>query len=44
MKVTFSFCWYDLWVGVYLDTKKGILYICPLPCCVIKVIPERKLR
>lgn len=35
--ITFFFAWYDFWIGVFYDGKKGILYICPLPCCVIKV-------
>lgn len=36
MTVSFFFAWYDLWVGVFVDSKKRIVYICPLPCCVIK--------
>lgn len=31
------FKWYDLWVGVFVDTKKKILYICPLPTWVIEI-------
>lgn len=40
MSVTFFFAWYDLWVGIFFDTKKRILYVCPVPCCVFKI--ERK--
>jgi hypothetical protein len=30
------FAWYDLWVGLYVDVKKSVMYICPLPCLVIE--------
>jgi len=29
--------WYDMWVGAYWDKAKRILYICPIPCVVIKI-------
>jgi hypothetical protein len=32
----FFFAWFDLWVGGYVDMKKKILYVCPLPCCVFQ--------
>jgi hypothetical protein len=31
------FAWYDLWLGLYVDVKGKALYLCPLPCCVIKL-------
>lgn len=37
MKVSFFFAWYDLWIGFYYDRKNGVLYVCPLPCCVLKM-------
>jgi hypothetical protein len=37
MKVSLFFAWYDFWVGLFYDQKKKILYICPLPCVVIKI-------
>jgi len=37
MKISFFVAWYDAWIGFFYDTKKQILYICPLPCLVIKV-------
>lgn len=40
MSVSYFFAWYDFWVGWFYDRKKGVLYICPLPMCVIKI--ERK--
>lgn len=40
MKVTFFFAWYDLWIGAYIDQAKRTVYICPLPCFVIKVSPK----
>ena len=24
--------WYDLWIGVYVDREKRIVYVLPLPC------------
>lgn len=36
-KISFAFLWYDLWVGLFIDTKKRMIYFCPLPCCVFKI-------
>ena len=36
MAVSVFFAWYDLWVGAYIDVKNKTLYVCPLPCVVIK--------
>lgn len=36
-KISFSFAWFDLWIGFYYDQRKQALYICPLPCCAIKL-------
>jgi len=36
-RVTVKFLWFDLWVGVFVDRPKHTVYICPLPCVVIKV-------
>jgi hypothetical protein len=30
-----KFAWYDLWVGVFIDRKKRIVYVCPLPTLLI---------
>ncbi len=31
------FRWYDLWIGVYIDTKGQAVYICPLPMVGVKL-------
>ena len=37
MKISVFFAWYDFWVGLYYDTKKRTLYICPIPMCGVKI-------
>jgi len=37
MKIRFFFAWFDLWVGAYYDRKLQVLYVCLLPCCVIRL-------
>jgi len=37
MKITPFFRWYDIWVGVFIDTKKRTAYICPLPMIGLKI-------
>lgn len=37
MGVRFFFAWFDFWVGWYYDRFKHILYLCPVPCCVIAI-------
>lgn len=37
MTVSLFFAWYDLWIGAYYDRHTETLYVCPLPCCVIKL-------
>lgn len=39
MKISCFFAWYDVWMGFYYDRDRRTLYICPLPCCVIKIAP-----
>lgn len=34
MKVYFA--WYDMWVGAYWDANTRRLYVCPLPCLVLR--------
>jgi hypothetical protein len=37
VKLGASFAWYDMWVGIYIDRRNRALYVCPLPCLVLKV-------
>lgn len=37
MTITPFFRWYDLWVGVFVDTKNRTLYVCPVPMFGLKV-------
>lgn len=37
MKISAFFAWYDIWIGVFIDAKKRAVYVCPIPCCVIKL-------
>lgn len=37
MRIEPFFRWYDLWVGVFIDTKKRAVYICPLPTIGVKI-------
>jgi hypothetical protein len=32
------FRWYDLWIGVFIDTKNRTVYICPLPMFGVKIV------
>ncbi len=43
MKINISFRWYDFWIGFYYDTKKKILYVCPLPMIVLEFQKKDKL-
>lgn len=36
------FAWYDLWVGIFWDSRKRKLYILPLPC--VGVVIEFPMR
>lgn len=31
MKIKPLFKWYDLWIGVFIDTKKRCIYVFPFP-------------
>jgi len=36
-KFKFSFAWYDLWIGAFVDTAKKKLYICPIPTLLFTI-------
>lgn len=36
-RVRLMFAWYDIWVGVFVDNKRKILYIFPVPMFGIKI-------
>lgn len=40
LRVKPFFRWYDLWVGVYVDTRLKAIYICPLPTIGLKIWRE----
>lgn len=40
IRVNVSWVWFDLWIGLYIDVKKDIAYICPLPTLVISICLE----
>lgn len=53
MKCNLVFAWYDMWVGVFWDGKKGKLYVLPFPCVglcftfkkkLIKAVSENKIE
>lgn len=36
-KFKFSFAWYDLWVGFFIDAEKRKIYFCPLPAVLFTI-------
>lgn len=36
------FAWYDIWIGVFIDTKKSKIYILPLPCIGLVIDLNRR--
>lgn len=37
MTITPFFRWYDLWIGLFIDTNKRAIYICPMPMFGVKI-------
>jgi len=42
MRFNISFKWYDMWIGIFVDTKKKYIYINPFFCIVIRVCYAKK--
>jgi len=36
-KFKFSFAWYDLWIGAFVDINKKRLYICLIPTLLLTI-------
>lgn len=36
-RVSLKFVWYDIWVGVFIDTPNRKIYFCPFPMIVILI-------
>lgn len=36
-RIKFIFAWYDLWIGIFYDYKKQILYVFPIPMLGFKI-------
>jgi hypothetical protein len=44
MKIRPIFKWFDMWIGIFIDTKKRILYIFPVPMIGLKVEFESEVK
>ena len=44
MKVRIFIAWYDMWIGAFYDRKQKTLYVCILPCVVIKISPREETK
>jgi len=42
MSVSLSFAWYDLWIGAYWSRSDRVLYICPLPCLLVRIARRKE--
>jgi hypothetical protein len=42
MKINIKFIWYDLWLGLFIDKKKAIIYICLIPTIAIIIKKKKK--
>ena len=40
IKFKLMFAWYDMWIGLFIDTKKKIVYFFPFPMFGIKFWKE----
>lgn len=37
MTISVRFAWYDFWIGAYWDRRARVLYVCPVPCVVVRM-------
>jgi len=37
LKITPFFKWFDIWIGIFIDTIHKAVYICPLPMLGVKI-------
>jgi len=37
IKIKPFFRWYDLWIGIFIDTKNKCVYIIPIPTLGLKI-------
>jgi hypothetical protein len=37
MSIRPFFRWFDLWIGLYVDTQARAIYICPVPCFGVRI-------
>lgn len=37
IRVRVFFAWYDVWIGAYYDRWNRTMYVCLLPCCVLRI-------
>lgn len=44
MKIEPIFRWFDIWVGLFIDTKKQTLYIFPVPMLGVKVAMKEESK
>lgn len=44
LRVTPVIEWRDLWVGVFVDAKRGMVYVLPMPCLGVRVQWARRVR
>ncbi len=44
IKITIHFLWFDMWFGLFIDSKKKTWYIAPFPMVIFKIAPAKPIR